>query len=115
MKAHQYYSKQTQIEIFEEITKNQGTTNTVNRETPIQKWNYIFLLDQGCIEQEFSGGRDASMLVGENITNTGKVWRSTLYISVEQERKQYRVNWYIAGTFFVALASLFVSVASYFQ
>jgi hypothetical protein len=72
MKNHRYYSKETQIEIFDEIAKNQGTTEVVNRDTPIREWNYNFLLEQSCIEQELSGGEIMPTLIGERITDSGK-------------------------------------------
>ena len=106
-----FYSKEVQIEIFEEIFKNQGTTKTVNTNEPVRSWNYSFLLEQEYIKQNFSGGRDAPMLIGEEITDTGKVWRSTLYENIKRERDLYRTNWYIAGTFFVTLMSIGLSVA----
>jgi len=93
--ASQYYSEGVQLEILEEIVQNQGTTETVDKDTPEREWNYDFLCTQGYIKREYSPpidshGRpnESGMLVGEELTDAGKLWRSTLYDRLLRERVQ---------------------------
>ena len=95
----EYYSKEIQIEILNEIDQNQGTANTVDKTDPARDWNYDFLLSQGCIEQDETPNTKTlpnitapsaalPLVVGKKMSKAGKLWRSSLYEQLENERVQ---------------------------
>jgi len=92
--SSQEYSKKTQLEILEEVIRNQGSTNTVDVSDVVQRWNYNYLLSQKYIEQEFTSSHvfpdshaipDDAILVGEKLTDAGKLWRSNLYEQIQKD------------------------------
>ena len=92
--SSQEYSKEIQLEIFDEIIKNQGTDEIVDVTNPVRQWNYDFLLTQGYIKQDFSSSnvftdpKVSGMLMGETITESGKARRLDMYDMLQREHEQ---------------------------
>jgi len=90
--SSQYYSKEVQLEILNKIVKNQGTSNRFITDDTIQLWNYDFLLTQGHIKQIFTSSNvntppeNSGMLLSEELTDAGKLWRTDLYERILQAR-----------------------------
>jgi len=99
----QDYSEEVQLEILDEIVKNQSTatTDTVDQDTTktvdivgsVQQWNYGFLLSQGYVTQEFMFSVDTfgrplepRILVGEKLTDAGRSRRGDLYERLSQKQ-----------------------------
>ena len=83
-----HYSKEVQVELLDEIADNQGTTNTIVRNDSIREWNYFFLLRQELFRQKHTGVSGSEMLVGEELTEAGKVWRTELYERLQREQEE---------------------------
>jgi len=92
------YSKEAQLAIIEEIINNQGTTNTIDTTDPVRQWNYDFLLTQKYINQIYTSSNVhtdhgvSGMLLGEALTDAGKLYRTELYERLQHEREQKSTN-----------------------
>ena len=80
-----HYSKEVQLEILDEIAKNEGATDTIDRDDPVRDWNYTFLHQQGCFKQVLSECTAAPILCGEELTDVGRAHRFTLYEQLKHE------------------------------
>ena len=113
--SNPYYSKEVQIEILDEVARNQGTTHNVDITDPVRMWNYQFLIDMGAIETLTTGSRDFNTPCGEKLLDIGKALRSELYEKLILEHKQRRMDRYTMWTFWIVLAGFFAALVTLFR
>jgi len=110
------FSPQVQLEIFDEIVEKQQRYALVGIDLSDsnRKWNYEFLVEQECINRP----RDISEEIGfqdycHGLTNKGESMRFELHDRFRRDKEGIRINRYIKGTFWAAVATLVVTVAMF--